>query len=90
MPFSGSLLICLPSPSSLPQWTCAPVHHERPQTNIFLPWDLSPQEEASCQVRRGGCMGRDRTFTRALSCVSGPLGASSRSLVSRASIGFPD
>lgn len=70
MPFSRSFLICLPLPFSLPQWTCAPVHHERPQNNIFLPWDLSPQEEASCQVRLGRQMGRDRTFPRAVSTES--------------------
>ncbi|XP_077603890.1 kinesin-like protein KIF18B isoform X1 [Crocuta crocuta] len=42
-------LTCLPLPPSLPQRPCAPVHHERPQTNIFLPWELSPQEEAHCE-----------------------------------------
>lgn len=40
-----------------PQRPHAPVHHEGPQASIFLPWDLSPQEEACCEVRLGGCVG---------------------------------
>ena len=40
-----------------PQWPHAPVHDEGPQASIFLPWDLSPQEEACCEVRLGGCVG---------------------------------
>lgn len=56
-PFSSSLLICLPLSFSLLQWTCAPVHHEGPQASTFLPWDLSPQEEARCEVRLGGIGG---------------------------------
>ncbi|XP_070335746.1 kinesin-like protein KIF18B isoform X2 [Odocoileus virginianus] len=35
--------------SLLPQRPHAPVHHEGPQASIFLPRDLSPQEEACCE-----------------------------------------
>ena len=40
-----------------PQRPHAPVHHEGPQASIFLLRDLSPQEEARCEVRLRGCVG---------------------------------
>ena len=54
-PISGSLLISFVSLP--PQRPHAPVHHEGPQASIFLLRDLSPQEEARCEVRLRGCVG---------------------------------